>query len=349
MRLELLEHDALAGPESMWPAFHLYGMILASDYRFASLLLPAERAAPDLTFTCVQSPRPGADDLLARLTPTYASVSRNEHMESLGYLYRRSDHDILRMTGAFDFYLWANRIVCHLFDPQYAAGVESWLLGMVLAYWLERQGILTLHAAAVSVEGQALAFLGPNGGGKSSLAIALLQAGYQLLTDDILPLEPDGGRFLARPGYPELRLWPHQAAYFFPALQGRLPAHPVSGKVRVPLSSIGQIIFCRHAQPLARIYLPQRCDLAGKPTVELVPLAPSEALIELVRHSFAPHVVAAAGFQAERFRLFSRLVQQVPVLWLRYSDGLGQLPRVREAIREDLERGGPAGPEGSWR
>ncbi len=47
---------------------------------------------------------------------------------------------------------------------------------------------LTLHASAVTIDGQVLAFVAESGTGKSTLAWALVKAGAEPLSDDLLPI-----------------------------------------------------------------------------------------------------------------------------------------------------------------
>ena len=70
----------------------------------------------------------------------------------------------------------------------------------------------------------------------------------------------------------------------------------------------------------------------GEGGVEIQPVSRSEALIELVRHSFSPRLVEAAGLQPSRLDRLSRLVRQVPVRRLSYTSGFERLPEVAEAL-----------------
>ncbi len=133
-------------------------------------------------------------------------------------------------------------------------------LGDVLSYWLERQGIRALHAAAVVANGRAAAFLSSNYGGKSSLAAAMMQVGCPLLTDDILPVEETGGIFIGRPGYPTMRMWPDEAAYFLGSYEHLPLVHPELSKRRVFVGPDGFGSFCETSQALSCIYLPERRD-----------------------------------------------------------------------------------------
>lgn len=49
-----------------------------------------------------------------------------------------------------------------------------------------------LHAAALEVNGQALVLCGPSGAGKTTLALALVQRGFRLLTEEIVWIGDDG-------------------------------------------------------------------------------------------------------------------------------------------------------------
>ena len=55
------------------------------------------------------------------------------------------------------------------------------------------------QATAVAIDGRALVIEGAPGSGKSSLALALIDRGAQLIGDDALMLAPSGPRLLASP------------------------------------------------------------------------------------------------------------------------------------------------------
>jgi hypothetical protein len=86
-----------------------------------------------------------------------------------------------------------------------AGGMEDWqrfLVAQVLPFAAVLCGLEVFHASAVAVDGRAVAFLGPSGAGKTSIAIALCRLGASFLTDDVLAVERDGERLLAHPGAP---------------------------------------------------------------------------------------------------------------------------------------------------
>jgi hypothetical protein len=83
---------------------------------------------------------------------------------------------------------------------------QRFLVGRALPFAAVAAGLEVLHAAAVVVDGSALAVTGGSGAGKSSVAAALTLAGAELLTDDVLAVEQRDGSVLAHPGPPLLAL-----------------------------------------------------------------------------------------------------------------------------------------------
>lgn len=325
--------EKLPPPDPDASRYELYGITLESDFSFSYHLAPGH-APGDLYFGCC--PEDADPDFWEGTACVYATRAPNGDRSGL---YRKADREALRfLDGAADFHLGPERITCHLRDPAYEYGVEVWLLGTVLAYWMERRGVPMLHAAAASVEGRAIAFLATNRGGKSSLAATLMQAGHPLLTDDLLPIDVEEETPRGRPGYPQMRLWPDQAAHFTGGSEDLARVVPHLDKRRVPVGPGGWGAFCGTAQPLAGFYLPERrAPEAADTSITIEPLSRQEALIELVRHAFLPNLVEAAGLQPQRLARLAQVARRVPVQRLTYPSGLDHLPRVCEALLSDAD------------
>jgi hypothetical protein len=309
--------------------YRCYGFNLASDAEFTTPL-PRTDGGTHLSFTLTETP-PAAD--WRRTELTYASQSRLETGESVLELRCADEHVVVRFTKVSDYHLWPDRIVCQLLDPAHDFTVELRLLSLVFSVWLECRGIPALHASAVNVENRVAGFLSRSRGGKSSLAAVLLQRGHALLTDDILPVERRAGQIVGRPSFPQMRFWPGEADYFVGSHEHLPLAHPQFNKRRVTVGpgSFGR--FCDRVIPLSAIYLPERRDGAS---VRIESVAPGQALIELVRHSFAAHLAEAMGLMASRFSFFAELVREVPVRHLTYPPGFQHLEKVCDAILEDV-------------
>jgi hypothetical protein len=186
----------------------------------------------------------------------------------------------------------------------------------------------------VVVNGSAVGFLSFNRGGKSSLGAAMMQGGFPLLTDDVLAIASGADGFSGRLGYPQMRLWPREADHFWGPAANFPRVHPHASKVRVP---IGTGVFDAADKPLAGFYLPARRPADEDTAVDFRPVAPRDAVIEFIRHSFVAPLIEAAGWHASRLDFLARLAAEVPVKHLIYPSGLEHLPRVRDAILADLE------------
>lgn len=321
--------------DSCWKTYRLFDLTLRSDFYFESRLLPGH-GPTDVAFASV-SRSPGGIEV-EDLAPVYASWEQTGSGRSKAYLYSLDACDVVRLTDEADFYLFSDRILCQAADSFADQLVEIRFLGPVLALWLERQGIPTLHAAAVTDNCRTAAFLSGNYAGKSSLAAAFVQAGYALLTDDMLAIERHSGTFWGRPGYPQMRLWPDEARHFVGHKELE-QIYPGCSKRRVPIGLGGFGSFSEKSQPLSCIYLPERRSSAGNGSdITISPVPPRFAAMELIRHTFTPRLVEALGLQPLRLAQFSALIDAVPVRRISYPGGFDLLPRVRDMILADLEK-----------
>lgn len=317
--------------ENRLGSYRLFGFNLESAVPLGTLLDEGKGPA-DLAFTYGPPGSPLPDEALC----LYRSRRRTAEGEDAVRLFRAPDREVLRFTGGADFHLWPDRIVAHPATLEPGPLVEIHLLGPVSSYWLERRGLVTLHASAVAVGSRAAVFASRHGGGKSGLAAAFLRAGHALLSDDLLPVEARDGGFFGRPGYPQMRMWPDEATHFLGGFEHLPIVHPELSKRRVRIGPGGLGTFHDAPLPLGCLYLLER--LGEGEALEIREVSPRDAVIELLRHSFTPLLVEAAGLQPARFDLLSRLVLQVPVRRLRYPSGFDRLRGVAEAVRRDLER-----------
>jgi len=321
---------------SVGQTYSLYGITLSSDFAFANRLAPGMGQAT-LTFHCTESAMPATD--WQTTSPIYSSPALDETGNCTLQLFQTSDYSVLHYPDCTDYYLWPDRIICHLTNDFHRYWVEVGLLGGVLSFWLEQQGLIALHAAAVVVDDRAIAFAATNKGGKSSLAASLMQLGYPLLTDDILPVACEAAQVTGRPGYPQMRMWPDQATYFWGDYQSLEQVVPHLSKRRIPVgeNQFGQ--FCGESVPLQCLYLPDRRPVDDWGTeVMITSLSPREALLELIKHAFAAQLVEAVPhLQIDRFRRLGQIAATISVRRLTYPSGIEYLPQVRAAILQDAQ------------
>lgn len=83
-----------------------------------------------------------------------------------------------------------------------AGGWERFLVGQVLPFAALASGLEIFHASAIVIDGQAVAFVGPSGAGKTSVALEACGRGASFLADDVLALEPRERTLIAHAGTP---------------------------------------------------------------------------------------------------------------------------------------------------
>lgn len=98
-------------------------------------------------------------------------------------------------------------------DPRAVEGHWQLLLaGSGMAHAIAADGHSSLHASAIESDGRAIAFIGPSGTGKTTMAGVLCAAGARAVTDDVLRCEISGAEVACFRGGARLRLRPQAAA-----------------------------------------------------------------------------------------------------------------------------------------
>jgi len=211
-----------------------------------------------------------------------------------------------------------------------------YLLGQVLSFSLLARGFDPLHGTVVAVEGEAIAFVGECGYGKSTLAAALLARGCPIVADDLVSIRRMNGRWIVDPGIPRLKLAPRVASRLLgkPAPPERVlhgmpkrviplrPPHAVNGPL--PLKALYVLSAPRSHSPIA-----------------VEPLPAAEAFVEIVRAAFNLLVHERERF-ANQFGFATNVVARVPVRRLTYPRALDSLAAVCDAVLADAAALPPA-------
>ncbi|MGH7231995.1 MAG: serine kinase [Nitrospiraceae bacterium] len=254
------------------------------------------------------------------LSPTFAADERYfQASASTAYLFWRSIGTFLIQNGE-----------TIIVDP--AADVEEavlrlFILGPALAVLLHQRGYLILHASAVEANGEAIAFLGGSGWGKSTMAASLYARGRKIIADDVVAVQLDSTNGpTVPPGFPQLKLWP-DSIDTIGLDSGSLPrVHPELEKraCRVPLQ------FSQSPLPLAHIYV-----LGKGANHSIEPLDKSDALVELVRHSYGVRLLQPTN-APEHFLRCANLARTVPVRRLNNLHSLSSIPELAKIVEKDL-------------
>jgi hypothetical protein len=210
---------------------------------------------------------------------------------------------------------------------------QVYLLGQALSFALVKNGFEPIHATCMVIDGEAVAFLGNSGFGKSSLAASFLQAGDRLLTDDLLLVRQGADGLQAYPGPPRIKLMPRMAHRF---LGERVGGSAMNRQTRKLVIALDGDRVCSAPVPLRAFYaLVDPRNAIQKPSVHIKQLSSKEAFVTLLSHTFNYVILDEARLQRQ-FAETARLTHITPLYELSYPRRVGYLPAVREAILTNL-------------
>jgi hypothetical protein len=195
---------------------------------------------------------------------------------------------------------------------------ESIMWGTPAAVCAVRRGLISIHAAAVEVDGMALVLAAPGTYGKTTLSGAFMQAGYRLLSDDIVCCQrsPVLGVF---PGPAILRL--RRDVFERLDFTGIATAHDFGRKTGLVLNASRR--GDARPIPLAGIVLLRR----SSGDIKISPVDPPAAIRDLFALSFK-----GVLDQGRSFEDLAALVSAVPVWNLERRLEFDNLPHVIEAL-----------------
>jgi hypothetical protein len=219
-------------------------------------------------------------------------------------------------------------------------GVEEsllrlFILGPALRILLLQRGLSVFHASVVGLSSSAVAFLAPQGHGKSTMAAALHRLGHCLVDDDVLVLDDDGDQLVVRPGFPQIKLWPDAAQAVGQDPRQLSVLHPQLEK-RAHRMAHG---FSRDPLPLRGVYVLDAGDGPSALGTEITSLDSREAFFRVLTNwypaMFGPELLQMFGLDLQ-FGACTRLIDRVPVFLLKRPRSLDALPDVVRALEQHV-------------
>lgn len=177
--------------------YSAYGLTVRSDFRLPELMeIPEDCADPgrsatiDIVAGCVPDDLPGA----TKVGP-WIRVSGGD------VLYIVTDIARILVKGG-------TRVVVDMEVGARESDMRTYLLGSGLGTILHQRGMIPLHISAVLSPDGAIAFTGPPGAGKSTMAANLNAAlGWPLVCDDVAVMTQSNGEVMIESGMLRCRLW----------------------------------------------------------------------------------------------------------------------------------------------
>jgi hypothetical protein len=323
--------------------YRAYGLSLAANRQIPNLLAVSSADAPreriDLQIWFNWLPPWLMEVLGSPRTIRYVSRYLNDAGQPVltVWLVGGGAYYLFRYAEGIDYILSRDgaRLWIRASDAVAESDILSYLLGPVMGLVLRVRGVVCLHASAVAVNRRAVVFVGDNGAGKSTTAIAMGRLGYAVLSDDIVPICYNAGVAFAQPGYPRVRLR-QRSLPMLSDLNPDLPPLPKvkgEGRLHFPLTTDGYQ-FQSDPLPIGAIYLlAARSVDAHAPRVESV--SPQSGIMGLLANAYANRFLDKP-MRAHEFRELGHLVNQIGVRKVYPHREPSRLAMLCKVILEDI-------------
>jgi hypothetical protein len=214
--------------------------------------------------------------------------------------------------------------------------IDHLLLDQVIPLVINLKGFEALHVSAVLTPRGVVAFAGPAGFGKSTLAGSLSNIGYSLVSDDCLVLMEKNKNIYAVPAYPGLRLWGDALSYLFGDDGAHESVAHYTDKRRVAIEK-RLAAYCTEPNLLRRIYaIGDHSEAGRKPDILIEHLSPRDSFMVLIQYAFRLDIKDRTMLKRQ-FHFLKKVASCVSVRRLTFPRNFSLLPAVREAILKDLQ------------
>ncbi|UZT82596.1 hypothetical protein [Caproicibacterium sp. BJN0003] len=267
-------------------------------YKAYGLLFSSEIPLPELQIS------EGHPDVSIQLGTVPEMVSDSSTVENQA---SRQEFLLHVNNVAFYYITNGNKIIIEPKGDYDEAGIRLFLLGSAFCALLQQRGYLVLHGSAVQIGGRGVLFTGTSGIGKSTLAAAFCEKGYQILTDDVCAVKIDKtGTPSVIPAFPGVKLWKDTAKWFDIDIRELEPVRRDIEKFRVGAGKN----FLDRIVPLNGIYILNAADIQNIDIKEIKGLHRLEAIIE---NTYRYHFLQMQGVKSLHFQQCAAVADKVSV------------------------------------
>jgi hypothetical protein len=316
--------------------FFAFGLHIAANQEVPGLTAVAVSGEQDVRLWLGSVPPGFRSPNGSSANPVVVDLKPDEASESWVTVWKHEDYFQLRYADQTEFFIDKSGSEVWATWPKglTLADTATYLLGPIMNIVLRLRGTIALHASAVRIGDVAVAFVGPEGAGKSTTAASFAMAGFSVLTDDTAAIEDGEDSFQIKPAYPRIRLWPNSVKLLFESGEDLPRLTPGWEKRYLQLDNM-EHHFQSDAIPLAAIYFlhPRSVEFAA-PTIEEEP--ERDALIKLIGNIGGNYLLGQVD-AAKSFDLLQRMTRSVPLRRLVPSSGAASLAQLCDAVVSDLQ------------
>ena len=239
---------------------------------------------------------------------------------------------LLTIPGVGRYHVLAGReIRIEPFPGAKNEDIRIFLLGSAFGAIFLQRGCFPLHASVVVIEGEAVAFTGDSGAGKSTMAAWMNKQGYPLLGDDVCVIRLNEDQVpMAFPAYPQMKLWKDALRSLELQTRGLRRDYARADKFHLAVESR----FAEEPVPLRQIFFLRYFDDASAPSME--DISPSEAVPLLRNNTYRFQFISGLDLTGKHFRDCISIANSVPAHFLDRPRSLASLADCQHLVEEQL-------------
>ena len=221
-----------------------------------------------------------------------------------------------------------NKIVVESEANADAQSIRLYLLGSCLGAIMHQRNRLVIHGNAIRVGDGCIVFAGNSGNGKSTLAAAFHQRGYDILADDLAVIDE---QWNVQPSYPQIKLWHDTAKKLDIDIKGLKRIRFQVDKYAYPIKKG----FYNKPLPIKAIYL---LNNHNQDEFLFEPIKGVDKFNPLRNNTYRINYLDGLGLKKQHFKLSSQLANKIDVTRItRPNDGF-QLDKLVDLIEADLAK-----------
>ena len=214
-------------------------------------------------------------------------------------------------------------------DPEPEADEDSirvFLLGSAFGALLFQRGLLVLHGNAIRIGNECMVCVGNSGAGKSTLAAGFMRRGYQVLADDVVPID---SQCCALPGYPRIKLWQDVADKLDINTKDLRRIRPNMEKFNFPVSDMS----ATEALPVRWIYI-LRSEHIDEMAIE--PIYGMQRFRPLHNNTYRVRFLNGMALKPEHLKLCGQLASRIHLASITRPRTGFNLDQMMDAIFADI-------------
>lgn len=305
-------------------------MINKTDYKAFGLSITSEIHLPELS-KASQSQAP-AEVVIQKgdLTKKWAEVSDPNEFFAI-----KENFVMFKIDGVAIYSIQGGKRICvSPLEGSNEDQIRLFILGTCMGAILMQRKILPLHGSAIAIDGKAFAIAGSSGVGKSTLASEFLNRGYQLISDDLIPITFNEENVpIVTPGYPQQKLWKESLNQFGMETNNYRPLIDRATKFSIPVNKQ----FAN--EPLQLVSIFELVKIKDE-KINLLPINGLKCLRKLFKHTFRKSLLGRSGLMEWHFTTITNLASKIDIFQLQRPTSRFTAYELADVIEDTLFEGG---------